>query len=129
MKTYKFIPYDKNLVLRARELRGESTEAEKVFWSEVLKNKKLSNYKFTRQKPIGNFVLDFYCARFKLGIEIDGGVHNFQTTRDKERDDILKHKFGIRIVRYKNEEIFKDQDKIIEDIIKVISSFPPDKGD
>ena len=101
MKLYKFIPYDKNLVSKARELRKSETEAEKKFWSKVLKNEKLINFKFTRQKPIGNFIADFYCAKLKLAIEIDGKIHKFQKIRDDERDNLLKQEFGIKIIRYK----------------------------
>ena len=93
MKIYKFLPYDKNLVSKARELRKSETEAERKFWFEVLKNKKLSDFKFTRQKPIGDFIVDFYCARLKLAIEIDGEIHKFQKERDAERDNILKTKY------------------------------------
>jgi len=128
MKLYKFIPYDKELVSRARELRKSETEEEKIFWSEVLKDKKLINFKFTRQKPLGNFIVDFYCARLKLAIEIDGTIHKFQKARDVERDNILKQKFGLRIIRYKNEEILNNTDFILNDLIQRIT-VPPDKGD
>ena len=75
MKNFKFIPYNKNLVSRARELRREATQAEKLFWNKVLKNKKFAGFKFTRQKPLDSFILDFYCASLGLAIEIDGKVH------------------------------------------------------
>lgn len=120
MKIYKYIPYDKKLVSKARELRKSQTEAEKKFWNEVLKSKNLISYKFTRQKPIGNFIVDFYCAKFKLAIEVDGKLHQFQITRDKERDNILKEKFGVRVVRYKNEEIFNNLEKVLLDLMNKI---------
>lgn len=124
MKIDKFISYDKNLVSRARELRKIETEAEKVFWSEILKSDKLAGFKFTRQKPLGGFIVDFYCARFKLAIEIDGKVHDFQRTRDEERDNVLKEKFGIRVLRYKNEEILDSSTKVLLDLMDKIKSFP-----
>ena len=126
MKLYKFIPYDKNLVSRARELRKSETEAEKKFWNVILKNKKLEKFKFTRQKPIGDFIVDFYCAKLKLAIEIDGGVHNFQDRRDIERDNILKNKFDLKIVRYKNEDVFSNSEKVLEDSIIIMqnATFP-----
>ena len=129
MKTYKFIPYDKSLVSRARELRKSETETEKKFWSEILKNKKLSKYKFTRQKPIGDFIIDFYCAKFKLGVEIDGDIHKFKHIRDFERDNLLKQEFGLRIIRYKNQEVLNNINKVIDDLVEILISFPPDKGD
>ena len=90
-----YIPYDKNLVSRAQELRKETTEAEKIFWDKILKSKKLKNFKFTRQKPIDHFIVDFFYASLHLIIEIDGEIHSFQKTRDEERDNILKQKFRI----------------------------------
>ncbi|MCX6752193.1 MAG: endonuclease domain-containing protein [Candidatus Nomurabacteria bacterium] len=123
-----YIPYDKNLVSRARELRKKTTEAEKVFWGKILKNKKLANLKFTRQKPIDHFVVDFYCSKLGLAIEIDGKIHTFQKTRDEERDNLLKQKFGLKIIRYTNEEILADTESVAEDLIgkiKCMNSTPP----
>ena len=125
MKLYKFIPYDKNLVSKARELRKSETEAEKIFWSKILKNEKLIKFKFTRQKPIGNFIVDFFCARLKLAIEIDGEIHKFQKVRDDERDNILKQKFGVRIIRYKNEKIIKNTEFILNDLVEQINKYNP----
>lgn len=112
-----FIPYDKNLVSRARELRKETTEAENLFWNKVLKNKKLVSFKFTRQKPLDYFIVDFYCAKLGLVIEIDGEIHNFQKTRDKERDNILKQKFWMKIIRYTNQDVLNNTEKVTEDLI------------
>jgi very-short-patch-repair endonuclease len=117
MKIEKFVPYDKNLISRARELRRNQTEAEKIFWLEILKSKKFSSYKFTRQKPLDGFIADFYCAKFKLAIEIDGEMHEFQKVRDKERDNILLQKFGIKVLRYKNKDVLGNSNKIITDLL------------
>lgn len=125
MKIYKFLPYNRNLISRARELRQSETEAEKKFWLEILKNKKLSNFKFTRQKPIENFIVDFYCAKLKLIIEIDGEIHKFQKVRDDERDNILKEKFGLRIIRYKNEDVLNNTEKILDDLVKKLKKHNP----
>ncbi|MFH1608843.1 MAG: DUF559 domain-containing protein [Patescibacteria group bacterium] len=122
MQDYKFLPYDKNLVSRARELRKSETDTEKKFWLKILKNKKLSKYKFTRQKPIGNFIVDFYCAKLKLVIEIDGEVHRFQKSRDYERDNLLKQKFGLKIIRYKNKDVLNDINKILSDLVSILEN-------
>ena len=136
MNHFKFIPYSKRLVFRAREFRKESTEAEKMFWKEVFKGKQLSNLKFTRQKPVGDFIVDFYCASLCLAIEVDGEIHDRQ--RDEERDNILLEKFGVRVVRYKNEEVLNNIEKVQENLIQRIRELtpfpaspisPPDKGD
>src|SRR3989338_10224479 len=100
MKNFKYLPYNPKLVSRARELRKETTEAEQKFWLEILKSEKMSEFKFTRQKPLGHFIFDFYCAKLRLGIEIDGGIHTGQEIRDKERDNVLEQKFGVKVLRY-----------------------------
>jgi len=116
-----YIPYDKNLVSRARELRRAITPAESLFWDEVLKHEKFSDFKFTRQKPLDCFIVDFYCASLGLAIEIDGKVHDFQKVRDQERDNLLREKFEIKVIRYTNEEILNNTGKVIEDLIKKIT--------
>ena len=119
-----YIPYHKNLISRARELRRKTTEAEKFFWSKILKDKKLVNFKFTRQKPLDHFIVDFYCASLGIAIELDGKVHNFQKARDKERDNLLEQKFDLKIIRYKNEGILNNMEKVAEDLIKKLKMQP-----
>ena len=113
---YKFLPYDKNLVSKARELRSNPTETEKIFWEKILKSEKFDKFTFLRQKPIGSFIVDFYCAKLKLVIEIDGEIHKTQKIRDKERDNYLKQKFGLKILRYTNEDILNNREKILIDL-------------
>ncbi len=95
-----------------KKLRKNQTPAEKVLWEE-LRNRKFRGKKFLRQHPViyetNNkelffFVPDFYCAKHKLVIELDGDIHNYQKERDKNRDLILKDK-GLKIIRIKNEEL------------------------
>ena len=124
MKNLKFIPYDKNLVSRARELRKNTTESEKIFWDKILRDKKLANVKFTRQKPLDHFIVDFYCASSQLVIELDGDIHKSQAIRDKERDGLLEQKFGLKIIRYRNDEVLGNPEKIVEDLTKRIKSIP-----
>jgi very-short-patch-repair endonuclease len=123
MNNYRYIPYSKKLVSRARELRKDSTQAEEILWEQVLKCRKLLNLKFTRQKPVGDFIVDFYCAELKLAIEVDGEVHTFQKGRDKERDDILREKFGMKIIRYKNTDITSSIEKVKKNLIRKIHPF------
>ena len=117
-----YIPYDKNLVSRAKELRKETTEAENLFWNKILKTKKLEKLKFNRQKPLDHFIVDFYCASLGLIIEIDGEIHNFQKSRDKERDNILKQKFKLKIIRYTNEDVLNNAEKVTADLIKKLNT-------
>ena len=111
----KFILYNKKLISRARELRKSRTEAEIIFWNKVLKDKEVTNYKFTQQKPLGDFITDFYCSRLLLVVEIDGGIHNKLKGRDKERSEILLYKYGIKVIRYNNDDVLNNIDKIISD--------------
>ena len=120
---YKFIPYDTKLISRARELRKSETEAERKFWQQILKSNQLKKFKFTRQKPIGNFIADFYCAKFKLAIEIDGELHDFQKIRDKERDNFLWQKFQVKVLRFKNDEILRDTQKILDKLAEILKIF------
>jgi very-short-patch-repair endonuclease len=111
----KFILYNKKLVSRARELRKERTEEEIVFWDKILKNKEIVNYKFTQQKPLDDFIADFYCSKLLFVIEIDGDIHGELKNRDKERSEILFYKYGIKVIRYKNDEVLSNIEKLISD--------------
>lgn len=94
--------------INAKIHRKNMTKAEMILWNE-LKTKKLNGYKFRRQHPIQKYIVDFYCHELKLIIEVDGGYHNEkeQIEYDKIRDNILKLK-GVEILRFTNEEVFKD---------------------
>ena len=75
------VTYNPKLKQLARKLRNDSTRAEIKLWKE-LQNKQVYGYKFTRQKPIGNYIADFFCNKLKLVIEVDGYSHNFEDTLD-----------------------------------------------
>jgi len=80
-----------------------------------------TGFKFSRQKPINRFILDFYCSKLNLAIEIDGGSHI-----KKKANDILRDKFlsqiGIQTIRFTNEEILSDLGNVKQKILKVCSS-------
>ena len=117
-----YVPYKKELVNRAREFRNNPTASERKIWEEILKDKNLTGYKFTRQKPLGNFIVDFYCAKLMLAIEIDGEIHMGNNRRDNDRTYILENKFGAMILRYKNEEVLNKIDSILENLKQKIKS-------
>ena len=120
---YKSYPF----VLRlARNLRNNQTSHEILVWN-ILRRKKLSGYKFLRQHPIfysirndwvDFYIADFYCAKLKLIIEVDGKIHESQKEYDNERDSKLLEK-GIYVFRIKNEEVSDPENtiKIINTII------------
>ena len=117
----------------AKKLRRNQTPSERKLWAR-LKNRQLQGYKFLRQHPlfynregidIKFFVPDFYCAKVKLAIELDGPVHDDTLEHDRWRDEILQSK-GIRVLRIKNEEL-KEMDKVSEKITGALTS-PPGLG-
>jgi very-short-patch-repair endonuclease len=95
----------KEKLQRSRELRQEMTPAEKILWNELRGNK--LGVHFRRQQVIAGFIVDFYCHKAGLVIELDGSVHDEQMEADAQRDIALKE-MGLQVVRFKNEEILKD---------------------
>ena len=95
---------------RARSLRKSMTRAERKVWY-WLRNRYLSGFKFRRQFPVGNFILDFYCPALQLCIEVDGGAHDTcsRSAYDIERSCELS-KVGIAVVRVRNEGVLKQPD-------------------
>ena len=81
----------------AREQRKNPTESEKILW-QALRGKKLDGIKFRRQQPIGPFIADFYSSQYRLVIEVDGGIHEFQQEADAERDEMMKT-LGLNVLR------------------------------
>lgn len=90
-------------VQRAKELRQEPTDEEKILWQYLRKNR-LGGFHFRRQQVIQGFIVDFYCHQSGLIVEVDGGVHKDQIEYDQERDKVLEG-FDLRIIRVKNEDI------------------------
>ena len=112
----KIITYRPELTSLAKEFRNNPTLTEKILW-EKLKRRKLLGYDFHRQKPIGYYVVDFFCPRLMLAIEIDGSVHNLEQTiiKDQIRQDSIEQ-FGIRFLRFKNFEIENNVDMVVGEI-------------
>ena len=100
----------------AGDLRRAMTEAEKMLWQR-LRDRQLNGYRFRRQHPVNEFVVDFFCYEAMLAIEVDGAVHkdSYQQERDTERTRIL-NRFGIRVVRITNTEVETEMERVIERI-------------
>lgn len=118
----------KSPVELARELRKRLTPEEEKLWN-ILRNRKLIGYKFLRQHPIiykkidfknNFFILDFYCVKKKLAVELDGGYHDFNSEYDRERDIILNEN-KIKVLRIKNEEVKMDERKVLKKIIDTLN--------
>lgn len=102
-----FPPYNPDLNDFARELRTHGTKSEAMLWK-VLKNKQ-TGYTFTRQKPILNYIADFYCHELNVVVEVDGCSHFSKEDYldDKERDRQM-NAIGIRVVRILDSEVIKN---------------------
>ena len=100
------ILYSKDLKERSRELRNNSTLAEVLLWN-YLKRRKMLGYQFMRQKPIHQFIVDFYCSKLKLAIEIDGESHRLRFGEDLQRQRCLEQ-MGIHVVRFGDLDVKKD---------------------
>jgi len=103
------LKYLDQLTTLARKNRRKMTREESIIWSFV-RNRNLS-FKFLKQKPIGRFILDFYCPQLLLAIEIDGGYHEQKQNRDQGRDELLFTR-GILTLRYKNDDVIKNTNQV-----------------
>jgi very-short-patch-repair endonuclease len=99
---------------RAKELREEMTEAEKILWN-LLRRNGLHGLHFRRQQIIEGYIVDFYCHAANIIVEVDGEVHDFQVAEDKYRDQALKEK-GFKVIRFKNEEIHNNVQEVLAKI-------------
>ncbi|MBQ9841760.1 MAG: endonuclease domain-containing protein [Clostridia bacterium] len=98
--------HNKQNIPFARRLRKNMTKEERHLWYDYLRNYPL---KFLRQKTIGKYIVDFYCAEAQLIIELDGSQHYMdkQTKEDKERTEYL-NEYGMQVLRIPNNEVFKN---------------------
>ena len=106
--------------IRARNLREKMTKSEIMLW-EKLRNKQLLGFRFKAQHPVDCFIADFYCHKAKLVIEVDGKIHDKKVKYDRDRTAHF-NSLGIRVLRFKNEEIEKDIDQIVETILTVLKT-------
>jgi len=98
----------------ARDLRRQQTEAERILWGEIRAGK-IDGAIFRRQHIIKGFIVDFYCPSKKVAIELDGAIHLKQKEADKERQKLLEC-IGIRVLRFKNEEVLVNKRKALNRI-------------
>jgi len=107
------IPYNKQLKKRSRELRSRMTDAELALWAK-LRRKQLCGLQFYRQRPISNYIVDFFCPAAKLVIEIDGGQHYKEEggASDAERDLCLQN-LGLCVLRFSNLDVLGNLEGVI----------------
>ncbi len=119
-----FLPYNKNLTTLARENRKNPTRAEIAILNKVLRMRQFAAYKFLRQKPISNFIVDFYCSALHLVIEIDGDSHGEMVGYDSRRTGIL-NAHGLTGIRYTNDDVLKNIAGIYDDLTRHIQQTNP----
>ncbi len=104
------------------------TEAERKIWTKV-RRKQLKEFQFFRQKPIGNYIVDFYCPKARLIIEIDGGQHyeTHNKISDRKRDLEFKN-LGFKVIRFTNLDILRNINGVMEEIYKILPNPPLFKG-
>ena len=107
----------KEKLQRARELRHDMTPAEQTLWQELRANK--LGIHFRRQQIIAGFIVDFYCHKAALVIEVDGDIHDLQKDKDARREKALRD-LGLKIIRFRNDEVVKELPMVVEKIRELI---------
>ncbi len=117
--------YNRRLKSRARSLRANLTDAEERLWAR-LRRKQILGVQFYRQKPIGNYIVDFYAPAARLIVEVDGSQHfeRAQDERDRRRTAHFEQ-MGLRVLRYNDRQVFLELDSVAEDIFRAVEEKNP----
>jgi very-short-patch-repair endonuclease len=122
-KRRAIIPYNPKLKELARELRNNSTKSEIILWKE-LKGRFEGKYDFHRQKPLDNYIADFFCHELKLVIEIDGETHNWEETQQKDfKKECRLNELGLNVLRFPDTEIFHNLNGTVNTIKQYVDGF------
>ena len=115
------LPYKGNLRHKGRLLRKKMTDSEQALWSRV-RGKQLLGVQFYRQKPIGNYIVDFFAPKAKLVVEVDGSQHmqGEHATKDKRRDAYLAS-LGLRVLRFDSRQVLRETDAVVEVIFRTMA--------
>jgi len=114
----KFLYNNKSLKERRRELRNNQTPAEKLLWKHISRDR-IFNLRFLRQYGVGPYILDFYCPKIRLCIELDGEIHKDNKLYDDERSKYLET-LDIKIIRFWNDDVLKDIKNTLDKLQKII---------
>jgi very-short-patch-repair endonuclease len=119
----KIISYNPKLKEYARQLRNNSTKCEVILWKK-LKRKQMFGYDFHRQKPLLNYIADFYCYELNLVIEVDGYSHQFVETQKKDaRKQLELENIGLALLRFTDEEVKKQMVNVLNAIENYILEY------
>ncbi|MDO8527734.1 MAG: endonuclease domain-containing protein [Deltaproteobacteria bacterium] len=115
------LEYDAKLKKYSRLLRNKMTDSERKLWSR-LRKKQILDVPFYRQKPIGQYIVDFYAPKAGLVVEVDGSQHfgEEQIKKDKQRDAYL-HDHGLTVLRFDNLQVLQKMDGVMEVIFQVVT--------
>jgi very-short-patch-repair endonuclease len=118
------LPYNPNLKHLARQLRATMTDAERRVW-QAIRKRQLNGFQFYRQKNIGTYIVDFFCPKAALVIELDGGQHYSDEgmLADRKRDEYLK-RLGLRVVRFSDREVFEELEGVLERVMMYLEGLP-----
>jgi very-short-patch-repair endonuclease len=111
-----------NVTSKARQLRKQSTDAENALWYH-LRNRQFIGYKFRRQQPLGDYIVDFICLEKHLIIEVDGSQHQEQIHYDKERTKWLESQ-GFSVLRFWNNDVLSQMGAVQEAIWQALQEYP-----
>ena len=118
---YSQVNNRQELIEERKSLRTFGTSAEAMLWLH-LKNKQLEGWRWRRQFSVGPYIIDFYCPKAKLGIELDGNNH--YTLPGMEYDDFrtiqLNNVYGVKLIRFENDMVWKDVDSVLYEIKRVL---------
>jgi very-short-patch-repair endonuclease len=119
------LPYNRALKPFSRQLRSNQTATEQLLW-QAIRKKQLHGAQFYRQKPIAGYIADFYCAKAKLVIELDGGVHNASDAQEYDaiRDSVMVS-LGLTVLRFSNTEVENSLPYVLEQISKAVLNCHP----
>ena len=119
----KIIPYNPKLKKYARELRNNSTKAEIILWLK-LKGKQMYGYDFHRQKPLDQYIVDFFCNELMLAIEVDGYSHELIEVHNNDiKKEMKLNKLGVTVLRFSDNQVLKDMTNVLRSIEWFIFEF------
>lgn len=120
--------YRHDLVEKAKKNRREMNKVEAKLWYQILSSKKLKGYKFVKQKPIGRYIVDFYCHKLQLVIEVDGRSHDDQIQYDNIRTEYLES-LGLSVIRFSNLDVMQNLDGVYEALLSYINDVENVRGE
>ena len=121
------IHYNPKLKALAAHLRSQGTKSEIILWNQ-LKGSQVNGFRFIRQKPIGDYIVDFYCKEVGLVIELDGLSHQYNEVMDlDERKQSYLESIGLKVIRFEDEDVVRDLPNVMRVIEYTALSLKPMK--